>query len=297
MSACGGIIDTDAVPELRHLRILVAVAEERNFTRAAERLSLSQQAVSRAVAQLEDELGATLLDRSTRDVAVTRAGEALLPGSRQALIAIEDAVRSAREAAEGRRGSVTVGVTPAIGPRVRAELITVLRAKADEVAVGLREFGPADLIKALDDRSVDIALARSVAAGPSVSSRALTSTPVSIYLPVEHPLAREASVNVSDLDGERLMTWSPADSPFSTMLLKLMLDGGARVSPVRAPVNGGDDPPLLKETGTVALLPKGWPSGEATVERPTTPAMQLPLFVMWRSGTHSPWAERVIQGL
>src|SRR5450755_4776461 len=99
MSACGGIIDTDAVPELRHLRILVAVAEERNFTRAAERLSLSQQAVSRAVAQLEDELGATLLDRSTRDVAVTRAGEALLPGSRQALIAIEDAVRSAREAA------------------------------------------------------------------------------------------------------------------------------------------------------------------------------------------------------
>jgi DNA-binding transcriptional LysR family regulator len=143
------MINTAGVPELRHLRILVAVAEERNFTRAAERLSLSQQAVSRAVAQLEDELGATLLDRSTHDVALTRAGEALLSGSRQALIAIDNALRSAREAAGGRRGSVTVGVTPAIGRRVRAELISVLRAKADELAVALREFGPADLVKAL----------------------------------------------------------------------------------------------------------------------------------------------------
>jgi DNA-binding transcriptional LysR family regulator len=67
----GAIINTGGVPELRHLRILVAVAEERNFTRAARRLSLSHQAVSRAVAQLEDELGATLLDRSTHDVAAS----------------------------------------------------------------------------------------------------------------------------------------------------------------------------------------------------------------------------------
>jgi hypothetical protein len=81
------------------------------------------------------------------------------------------------------------------------------------------------------------------------------------------------------------------------MLLKLMLDAGARVSPVQAPVTGGDDPPLLKETGTVALLPSGWPIGAATVERPTTPALQLPPFVMWRSGTQSAWAERVVQGL
>lgn len=293
----GAFLDTGGGPELRHLRILVAVAEERNFTRAAERLSLSQQAVSRAVAQLEDEVGTTLLERSTHDVALTRAGAALLPGSRQALIAIEDALRSARGAAAGQRGSVTVGVTPAIGPRVRAELITVLRAKADELAVALRELRPADLAKALDDRSIDIALARSVVAGPSVSSRALTPTPASVYLPVEHPLAGEPTVDVSELDGERLMTWSSADSPFSTMLLELMLAAGARLTPVQAPVTGGDDPPLLKETGTVALLPKGWPSGEATVERPTTPTMQLPLFVMWRSGTHSPWAERVVQGL
>jgi hypothetical protein len=124
-------------------------------------------------------------------------------------------------------------------------------------AVALREFGPADLIKALDDRSVDIALARSVVAGPSVSSRALTPTPASIYLPVEHRLAREPAVDVSELDGERLMTWSSPDSPFSTMLLALFLAAGARVTPVLAPVTGGDDPPLLKETGTVALLPEG----------------------------------------
>jgi DNA-binding transcriptional LysR family regulator len=294
----GAIIDTgDVPPELRHLRILVAVAEERNFTRAAERLSFSQQAVSRAVAQLEDELGAALLERSTRDVALTRAGEALLAGSRPALIAIDHALRSARGAAAGQRGSVTVGVTPAIGPRVRTELITVLRARADDVVVALRELRPADLTKALDDRSVDIALVRSVVAGPSVSSRALTPTAASVYLPVEHPLAREPTVDVSDLDGERLMTWSSADSPFSAMLLDLLLAAGARVSPVLAPVTGGDAPPLLRETGTVALLPAGWPSGEATVERPTNPAMQLPLFVMWRSGTHSPWAERVVQGL
>src|ERR1044072_4185323 len=79
------------MPELRQLRTFVAVAEERNFTRAAERLHLGQQAVSKSVAQLERELGVTLLERTTREVRVTAAGAVLLEAGRGALAAADDA--------------------------------------------------------------------------------------------------------------------------------------------------------------------------------------------------------------
>src|SRR5918997_2063160 len=92
---------TARVPELRRLRAFVAVAEELNFTRAAERLHLGQQAVSKSVGQLERELGVELLERTTREVRLTSAGTALLAAGRDALVAADTAFERARAVGRG----------------------------------------------------------------------------------------------------------------------------------------------------------------------------------------------------
>src|SRR3982751_5593764 len=103
------------MPDLRQLRTFVAVAEERNFTRAAERLHLAQQAVSKTVAQLEAELGVELLERTRREVRVTAAAEGLLNRGREALAAADAAFAEARDVGRGLSGTLRLGVTPAVG--------------------------------------------------------------------------------------------------------------------------------------------------------------------------------------
>src|SRR5512145_2714275 len=102
-----------AMPDLRQLRTFVAVAEELNFTRAAERLHLAQQAVSKSVRQLEGQLGVELLERTTREVHLTEAGAALLESGREALAAADAAFSRARDVGLGLSGTVRVGLTPA----------------------------------------------------------------------------------------------------------------------------------------------------------------------------------------
>src|SRR5215218_3008351 len=101
------------MPELRQLRAFVAVAEELNFTRAAERLHLRQQAVSKSVQQLERELAVELLERTTREVSLTPAGAKLLAAGRDALAATDAAFERARTIGRGLAGTVRVGVSPA----------------------------------------------------------------------------------------------------------------------------------------------------------------------------------------
>src|SRR4029453_16109390 len=97
------------MPELRHLRYFVAVAEERNFSRAARRLRMTQPPLSHAIRQLEPELGTKLFRRSSREVKLTEAGAALLEGAKRTLAEAEGAVAAARRAGAGELGSLRIG--------------------------------------------------------------------------------------------------------------------------------------------------------------------------------------------
>ncbi len=106
------------MPDLRQLRAFVAVAEELNFTHAAERLHLGQQAVSKTVSQLERELGVELLERTTREVRLTTAGSALLARGREALVAADAAFDVARAVGRGLAGAATVRLAELDGERL-----------------------------------------------------------------------------------------------------------------------------------------------------------------------------------
>ena len=101
--------------ELRHLRYFVAVADEMNFRRAAQRLHVSQPPLSHQIHDLEDELEARLFDRSKPKQALTPAGEAFLKETRQILSHVQRATRCAKAASRGEAGQLTVAIRPPIG--------------------------------------------------------------------------------------------------------------------------------------------------------------------------------------
>lgn len=285
------------MPELRHLRAFVAVAEELNFTRAAQRLHLVQQAVSRAVAQLERELGVTLLERTTHDVKLTAAGVTLLVSGREALAAVDAALDQAQAIGRGLAGTVTVGFTPAVGARVRGAIARVLRDGAPETRVSLREVRPSEIASLLRRRDLDLAVVRTSPASPEIESAALSPTPAALHVPAGHRLATGGPVRLSQLDGERLLTWNPSGTPFTDLLVTRIAAAGARVYPVQSHVLGGNEPLDLAGHDAVALLPEGWPAADDAVVVALAEAVDLPLLLLWPTGAPSPAVTRLRHGL
>ncbi|CAA9526299.1 MAG: hypothetical protein AVDCRST_MAG67-3703 [uncultured Solirubrobacteraceae bacterium] len=285
------------MPDLRQLRAFVAVAEELNFTRAAERLHLAQQAVSKSVAQLERELGAELLQRTTRDVRLTQAGAALLESGREALAAADSAFESVQRIGQAVTGTVRIGVSPAVGVAIRKQAVDVLRAGAPELSVSFHEVRPAAVAPMLRSGSVDFVLARTAPSAPDIDSTALRPTPVELLVPAGHRLAGASAARLADLDGERLLTWSPAGTPFTDLLLTWLAAAGAQVELVEAHVTGAPYPYEVSELGAVALMAVGSPAADGAVKVPLADDVSLPLLVLWPAGPSSPALRRLRAGM
>ncbi len=285
------------MPDLRQLRAFVAVAEEQNFTRAASVLHLAQQAVSRSVAQLERELGVELLERTTREVRLTPAGAALLADGRELLAAADAAFARARQVGHGLSGTVRVGVSPAVGPRDGERAVAALRAGAAGLAVSLLEIRPRDAERALRDREVDLVLTRTARTGPAVDSAALRPSPAVLAVPGDHRIAGRDDVALAELDGERLLTWSPPGTPYTDLLVSRLAAAGATVDVVEARITGSAGLTELAERGAVALVPEGWPPAGGIVQVPLRDEVTLPLLVLWPAGSVPPAVRRLRDGM
>src|SRR3954468_4107153 len=114
------------MPELRHLRYFVAVAEELSFARAADRLHMAASPLSQAIRQLETELGVELFVRTTRSVTLTEAGRRLLADGVAALHAVDAAFANAARAGRGVLGTLRLGSSPAARPELRPQLLARL---------------------------------------------------------------------------------------------------------------------------------------------------------------------------
>src|SRR5205807_94272 len=146
--------------ELRQLATFVAVAEEGSFTRAADRLHVVQSAVSAGVRKLEDELGASLFDRSTHHVKLTDAGRALLPEARATLAAAQAARDAVDEARGGLRGTVVLGTMQAQGMRAidLAGVLAAFRAERPGVEIAIRHSGgSSEMAREVVDGRLDLA--------------------------------------------------------------------------------------------------------------------------------------------
>ena len=158
--------------ELRHLRYFVAVAEERHFTRAAERLHMAQPPLSQQIRQLEAELGVQLLERTRRRVELTDAGSAYLQRARAILAEVDDAADEARRVAAGLQGRLIVGCVGSATYSLLPVFARTLRAELPGIDVSFRGemLGP-DQVKALLGQEIDLALLRPPVDEPALRLR------------------------------------------------------------------------------------------------------------------------------
>ncbi|HET8969715.1 MAG TPA: LysR substrate-binding domain-containing protein [Candidatus Nanopelagicales bacterium] len=159
--------------EVREARYFVAVAEELHFGRAAERLHMSQPPLSQAIKSLERRLGAQLLVRSTRAVALTAAGEVFLRHCRGLVNAAQEADEAARQAAEGQLGLLRIGAVTSAFFDPLPGMLTAFRSAHPRVEVVLQELDTHDALRALAEHAIDVALVRLLATPPGFQRRIL----------------------------------------------------------------------------------------------------------------------------
>jgi DNA-binding transcriptional LysR family regulator len=199
--------------ELRHLRYFVAVAEELHFTKAAQRLGMSQPPLSQRIRELERELGISLFDRSHRDVRLTEPGALLLEHARRVLQeadAIQDAMRRIRP---GTAGVVRAGIPPDSDPMLVCQIIRAFGERAPGVQLDLRELTTSEQIPALRQGELDVGVIRRPADIAGLAAGTQFSQRMGLIVPDDHPLARLPRVNLRDLSGSALITFPREMAP------------------------------------------------------------------------------------
>ncbi|MFF8774452.1 LysR family transcriptional regulator [Kitasatospora sp. NPDC015120] len=144
--------------QLQQLRYFVAVAETRHFTRAAEAAHVAQPSLSQQIRSLERELGAELFHRTRGNIALTDAGDALLPLARRILADTESARLAVQETVQLRRGRVRLGAPPSLCTSLVPDVLRVFRDRYPGVALMVREGGSRDLVRSLVAGELDLAL-------------------------------------------------------------------------------------------------------------------------------------------
>jgi DNA-binding transcriptional LysR family regulator len=201
--------------DLRHLRYFVAVAEERHFTRAAERLGIKQPPLSLQIRQLEQELGTPLFRRLTRGVELTEPGTLLLDEARQILEQVERTKANVRNRARGETGHIRVGFAGAtyFQPRVPA-LVQTYRRRYPGVVLSPVQGNTPDLVEAVQNGSVDVAFVRPpLGDRQEITVHPLVEETMRIVLPSNHPLARKRSVSLASLAHETFILFPRAIGP------------------------------------------------------------------------------------
>ncbi|MFI9604131.1 LysR substrate-binding domain-containing protein [Streptomyces sp. NPDC052043] len=204
--------------ELRHLQHFVAVAEDRHFTRAAERLMVSQSGLSASIRALERELQTSLFVRTTRRVTLTEAGRALL-GEAQRILAQVRAAHEAVAAVQGvLRGTLSLGTEQCIAGVHVAGLLAAFRRRHPDVEIRLRQTGSGALAEEVAAGRLDLAFAyRTRADTDQLRSVSLAGEPMTVLCHPGHRLAAaEAVLTPRDLDGEVFVDFHPDWGPRRT---------------------------------------------------------------------------------
>jgi DNA-binding transcriptional LysR family regulator len=185
--------------DTRLLRAFVAVAEELNFTRAAQRLFVAQQALSSQVRQLETRLGARLFERSTRKVSLTEAGEQLLP---HALAALEALDAGTKQLAATQRAVLRVGLSGTAIVPVVSETMHLFAERHPDVELRVANAGLNQPAAGLNEGTVDVAFVRPPFLDKGLSMVTILTEERYAVLRNDHPLASRAFVRPEDLVGE-----------------------------------------------------------------------------------------------
>ena len=192
--------------EIHQLRYFVAVAQEGGFSRAAELAHVAQPSLSQQIQKLEAEVGQPLFDRLSRGVSLTEAGQRLLPIARRILSDLHDARRCVDECQREAGGSVTVGIIPTVAPYVVRPLLRALVTSHPGVTLHILEDVTEQLVRALEDGELDLALVSTCRGGPGMHRELLTREPLLMMVPQDHPATTKPRPPLEILREEPFLT-------------------------------------------------------------------------------------------
>ena len=278
--------------DLRQLRYLVALAEERNFTRAAAREHIAQPALSQQIRKLEDEVGIALVERSTRRMSITAAGELLVARARRMLAELE-AAQAELEALRGLRGGrVTLGAMHTMGPIDVSLILAIFHQRHPEVELTVREMSSEELAEMLRVDELDLAFLSVTERIEShgLGLHQLVSEELVVVLPPDHPLAGRTEIRMAELRHERFIAYREG-----SRLRELLAAAGERA---------GFEPAVMLESNEsqrirrlvgrrmgVSILPRSDADGHGTevaVARLVEPMLHRDITLAWRAQRRLP---------
>jgi DNA-binding transcriptional LysR family regulator len=200
--------------ELRHLRYFTAVVQWKGYRQASRRLHVSQPAISRTIADLEDELGLKLFARTKRAAELTPEGEIFYAEAVQALARTDSAVQTAKRAANGEIGKLSIGFLGSATSAFLPELVRTFKAQHPGVRLTLQELTPLQQEAAFENGLIDLGFTRTLTPEQSkiFSSRILYSDPMMAVLPASRR-AKTKSVRLADLSKESFVLFHREGAP------------------------------------------------------------------------------------
>ena len=200
--------------ELRHLRYFVAVAEEKSFNKAAERLYISQPPLSRQIKQLEEEVGVMLIDRDNRPLKLTEAGEFFYDHAVQ-ILAKSDKLKSMTMRKANFDNSISIGFVSSILYGILPKIIARFRACYPNIEIKLQELNSWEQTQALTEGKIDVGFGRMLFEDASIRRILLREESLVVAVPKDHDLAKEQSrvVSLMDLTNEKLILYPTGPRP------------------------------------------------------------------------------------
>lgn len=242
--------------ELRHLRYFVAVAEEGSLTLAAEkRLHTAQPSLSRQIRDLEYEIGAELLTRGARGIALTPAGEAFLPHARMALAQVEAATEAARRAAKPPKANFVVGFLTGHEMEWLPAAMQILHGNLPDIEVTISSQPSPEMARAVARGEADIAFIRPEPNIQELDYRLLTREPLVFVLPSDHRLAAASAIGLEEIADEPFILVSHTAPVLRAVIDDYLMKSGVRITPDNEADNLSMAISLVASTRGIAILP------------------------------------------
>jgi LysR family transcriptional regulator, benzoate and cis,cis-muconate-responsive activator of ben and cat genes len=243
--------------ELRHLRYFLAVAEELNFSRAAERLHMAQPPLSVAIRQLEQELGTPLLTRTTRDVRLTDAGAQFLAGARETLAQLDRAVAQARRAADGELGHLRIAFSWGARFVTLPALGRAFRTSHPDVQLLTEEMWNARMPAALKSSGVDLAVSICPEIDGDLRYDRIRVEPLVALMTADHRLAGASEIELAALRDERFVMFPRDLAPrFYDTLVGVCRGAGFEPTVLNESFHTTWELGVLADVPAVALVPQ-----------------------------------------
>jgi len=281
--------------ELRHLRYFVTIAEERSFTRAAERLWVAQPGLSTQMRRLESELGIQLFDRHPRGADLTDAGELFLDRARAALAAAEVASATGSDLENGVAGSVRLGIATGAGWHRTSAVLERFTHERCAVELTVIEGYGGTLWRDLRDGRLDALFAPACFSSPDLRRLDLGGEPWMVLVGASHRLAGVGAVTARDLHGEQIAVTAHRDgASYDRAIAEMLAELGVAAALVPSPPGPAfcravaDGDALAFTTAPEALHPN-------VTARPLEPTRTLAFELLWRDETEPPALKELVR--